>query len=158
MKVDYDGEPQFKNIEGTELQYAMNTATPVIRVADKNYYAVESAVWFVGPSPTGPWVVASEVPDVIYTIPPSAPLHYVTYVKVYRSTPEVVFVGYTPGYYGTVVSATTSTVVYGTGWYYPPYVGSHWYGYPYTYGVGVASTWSSGTGWSITIGVGYSYA
>jgi hypothetical protein len=157
LNVKYDGEPQFKNIEGTELQYAVNTATPVIRVADKNYYAVENAVWFVGPSPAGPWVVASEVPAVIYSIPPSAPLHYVTYVKVYRSTPDVVYVGYTPGYYGTVVSSTTTTVVYGTGWYYPPYVGNYWYGYPYTYGVGVASTWSSGTGWSITIGVGYSY-
>jgi len=158
LKVDYDGEPQFKSIEGTDLQYGANTATPVIRVADKNYYAVENAVWFVGPSPTGPWVVASEVPDIIYSIPPSAPLHYVTYVKIYRSTPETVYVGYTPGYYGTVVSSTTTTVVYGTGWYYPPYIGNAWYGYPYTYGVGVASTWSSGTGWSITIGVGYSYA
>jgi len=48
----------------------------------------------------------------------------VTYVKVYNSTPEVVYVGYTPGYYGTVVSANTTTVVYGTGWYYPPYIGS----------------------------------
>jgi hypothetical protein len=157
LKVDYDGEPQFKPIEGTELQYAVNTATPVIRVADKNYYAVENAVWFVGPAPIGPWVVATEVPPSIYTIPPSSPLHYVTYVKVYRSTPEVVNVGYTPGYYGTVVSSTTTTVVYGTGWYYPPYVGSYWYGAPYTYGTGVATTWSSDSGWSLTIGVGYSY-
>ena len=157
IKVDYDGEPQFKNIEGTQLEYAVNTATPVIRVADKNYYAVENAVWFVGPSPTGPWVVASNVPDVIYSIPPSAPLHYVTYVKVYRSTPEAVYVGYTPGYYGTVVSSSTTTVVYGTGYYYPPYIGTYWYGAPYTYGVGVASTWSMGGGWSLTIGVSYGY-
>ena len=99
----------------------------------------------------------TSVPAAIYSIPPSSSLHYVTYVKVYRSTPDVVYVGYTPGYYGTVVSSTTSTVVYGTGWYYPPYVGNYWYGAPYTYGVGVASTWSSGTGWSITIGVGYTY-
>jgi hypothetical protein len=157
LEVSYDGDPQFKNIEGTDLQYAVNTATPVIRVADKNYYAVENAVWFVGPSPTGPWVVAESVPEVIYTIPPSSSLHYVTYVKVYRSTPDVVYVGYTPGYYGTVVSKWTTTVVYGTGFYYPPYVGNYWYGAPYTYGVGVASTWDSGEGWSITIGVGYSY-
>jgi hypothetical protein len=157
IKVDYDGEPQFKNIEGTQLEYAVNTATPVIRVADKNYYAVENAVWFVGPSPRGPWAVASSVPDVIYSIPPSAPLHYVTYVKVYRSTPEVVYVGYTPGYYGTVVSSSTTTVVYGTGYYYPPYIGSYWYGAPYTYGVGVASTWSMGGGWSLTVGVSYGY-
>ena len=157
LKVDYDGDPQFKPIEGTELEYAVNTATPVIRVDDKNYYAVENAVWFLGPAPVGPWAVATSVPTAIYSIPPSSPLHYVTYVKVYRSTPDVVYVGYTPGYYGTVVSSTTVTVVYGTGWYYPPYVGNYWYGAPYTYGVGVASTWSSGTGWSLTIGVGYSY-
>ena len=55
------------------------------------------------------------------------------------------------------MSSSSSTVVYGTGWYYPPYVGSYWYGAPYTYGVGVTSTWSSDTGWSITIGVGYAY-
>jgi hypothetical protein len=157
LQVKYDGDPQFKSIEGTELQYAVNTATPVIVVSDKNYYAVENAVWFVGPAPVGPWAVATSVPEVIYSIPPSSSLHYVTYVKVYRSTPDVVYVGYTPGYYGTVVSSTTTTVVYGTGFYYPPYIGAYWYGAPYTYGVGVASTWSSGSGWSITIGVGYSY-
>ena len=157
LLVKYDGDPQFKNIEGTNLQYAVNSATPVIQVDDKNYYAVENAVWFVGAAPAGPWTVATSVPAAIYSIPPSSSLHYVTYVKVYRSTPDVVYVGYTPGYYGTVVSSTTSTVVYGTGWYYPPYVGGYWYGAPYTYGGGVASTWSSGTGWSLTIGVGYTY-
>jgi hypothetical protein len=155
LDVKYDGDPQFKMIQGTNLQYAVNTATPVIRLDDENYYAIENAVWFVGASPSGPWAVASSVPAAIYSIPPSSSLHYVTYVKVYRSTPEVVHVGYTPGYYGTVVSSNTSTVVYGTGWYYPPYVGSYWYGAPYTYGVGAASTWSSESGWSITIGVGY---
>ena len=62
------------------------------------------------------------VPPVIYTIPPSSPLHYVTYVQVYGYTPSVVYVGYTPGYYGTVVSSD-GVVVYGTGYYYPPYIG-----------------------------------
>ena len=157
LQVKYDGEPQFKAIDGTNLQYAVNTATPVIRVEDKNYFAVENAVWFVGPAASGPWTVATSVPPAIYSIPPSSSLHYVTYVKVYRSTPDLVYAGYTPGYYGTVVSSTTTTVVYGTGFYYPPYVGNYWYGAPYTYGSGVASTWSSGTGWSITIGVGYTY-
>jgi hypothetical protein len=154
-EVKYDGTPEFKEIEGTALSYAVNTATPVIRVDDHNFYVLQNAVWFAGSSPTGPWAVATSVPDVIYTIPTSSNLHYITYVKVYRSTPEVVYVGYTPGYYGTVVSSTTTTVVYGTGYYYPPYVGNFWYGAPYTYGVGVATTWSSGSGWSLTIGVGY---
>ena len=157
LEVKYDGDPQFKAINGTELQYAVNTAAPVIRVDENNFYALESAVWFRGSSALGPWEVATSVPQAIYTIPPDAPLHYVTYVKVYRSTPEVVYVGYTPGYYGSVVSSTTTTVVYGTGWYYPPYIGNVWYGAPYTYGMGVATTWDSGTGWSLTIGVGYSY-
>jgi hypothetical protein len=157
VEVKYDGTPQFKEIEGTPLQYATNTASPVIRVDDHNFYVVENAVWFVGPSPTGPWEVATSVPDAIYAIPPSSPLHYVTYVKIYRSTPQVVYVGYTPGYYGTVVSSTTTTVVYGTGYYYPPYIGTYWYGAPYTYGVGVATTWNSGSGWSLTVGVGYTY-
>jgi hypothetical protein len=130
LEVKYDGPPQFTKIEGTELQYAVNTATPVIQVNDKHYYAVENAVWFVGPAATGPWAVATTIPAAIYSIPPSAPLHYVTYVKVYDSTPEVVHVGYTPGYYGTAVSSTTTTVVYGTGFYYPPYVGAYWYGAP----------------------------
>src|SRR4029077_9005319 len=106
LKVEYDGDPQFKNIEGTDLQYAVNTSTPVIQVDVKTYYAVENAVWFVGATPGGPWAVATSVPEAIYSIPPSSSLHYVTYVKVYRSTPEVVYVGYTPGYYGTVVSST----------------------------------------------------
>ena len=157
LDVKYDGDPQFKSITGTELQYAVNTATPVIRVDEKNYYSLENAVWFRATAPLGPWEVATSVPESIYSIPTDAPLHFVTYVKVYRSTPEVVYVGYTPGYYGSVVSSTTMTVVYGTGFYYPPYIGSYWYGAPYTYGVGVVSTWSSGTGWSLTIGVGYSY-
>jgi hypothetical protein len=157
LLIQYDGDPQFKNIECTDLKYAVNTATPVIQVDEKTYYAVENAVWFTAPAPSGPWVVATSVPAAIYSIPPSSSLHYVTYVKVYQSTPDVVYVGYTPGYYGTVVSFDSSTVVYGTGWYYPPYIGSYWYGAPYTYGSGVASTWSVGTGWSITIGVGYTY-
>ena len=157
LQVKYDGDPQFKNIESTDLKYAVNTATPVVQVDEEHYYALENAVWFAAVAPTGSWVVATAVPAAIYSIPPSSSLHYVTYVKVYHSTPDVVYVGYTPGYYGTVVSSNTSTVVYGTGWYYPPYIGSYWYGAPYTYGVGGTSTWSWNTGWSITIGVGYTY-
>ena len=36
--------------------------------------------------------------DEIKKIPPSEPVYNVTYVDVYESTPEVVYVGYTPGY------------------------------------------------------------
>jgi hypothetical protein len=119
LTVNYDSSPQFKSINNTTLRYAVNTSTPVIRIDASSYYAVQNGVWFVATSAIGPWAVATSVPVAIYTIPVSSPLHYVTYVKIYGSTPEVVYVGYTPGYYGTIVTSS-SVVVYGTGWYYPP--------------------------------------
>ena len=155
LTVVYDGEATFVPIEGTSMRYARNTSAPVIKVGER-YYSVESGVWFWAPTPQGPWNVADKVPEEIYTIPVSSPLHYITYAKVYGATPEVVYVGYTPGYYGTVVSSSTMTVVYGTGWYYPPYVSSTvWYGYPYTYGVGAGFTWTDDSGWSVGFGYGY---
>ena len=158
LTVQYDGEATFVPIEGTSMTYAKNTSTAVIKVSDNNYYCVEAGVWFKAPTPQGPWRVADSVPDEIYTIPTSSPLYYVTYVKVYSSTPDVVYVGYTPGYYGTVVSSNTTTVVYGTGWYYPPYIGpTVWYGWPYTYGVGAGFTYTTSTGWSFGFGYGYAY-
>jgi hypothetical protein len=156
LNVTFDGSPQFKPIESTTLMYATNTSIPVIRVDARSYYAVQNGVWFAATSAIGPWAVATSVPVSIYTIPVSSPLHYVTYVKVYGSTPEVVYVGYTPGYYGTVVTSS-SVVVYGTGWYYPAYVGAYWYGWPYTYGYGAAFTWGVATGWGLAYGYGYGW-
>src|SRR5262249_22320356 len=158
VTVQYDGEATFLPIEGTSMSYAKNTSAAVIKVSDNSYYCVEAGVWFKAASPQGPWVVADTVPAQIYDIPPSSPLYYVTYVKVYNSTPDLVYVGYTPGYYGTVISANTMTVVYGTGWYYPPYIGpTVWYGWPYTYGVGAGFSYSTYTGWSFGFGYGYGY-
>jgi hypothetical protein len=158
LSVQYDGEAKFEPIEGTALSYARNTSAAVIKLSESEYYCVEAGVWFKAASPQGPWAVADKVPSPIYEIPPSSQLYYVTYVKVYNSTPDLVYVGYTPGYYGTVVSANTTTVVYGTGWYYPPYIGpTVWYGWPYTYGVGAGFTYSTDTGWSIGFGYGYAY-
>jgi hypothetical protein len=158
LTVQYDGEPTFVPIPGTSLQYAKNTSAAVIKISEQQYLSVEAGVWFEGTTPQGPWRAAESVPAEIYNIPPSSPLYYVTYVKVYGSTPESVYVGYTPGYYGTVVSATTNTVVYGTGWYYAPYIGpAVWYGWPYTYGVGAGFTYTTDSGWSFGFGYGYDY-
>ena len=158
LTVQYDGEATFVPVEGTSMSYAKNTSAAVVKVSDNNYYCVEAGVWFKAPTPQGPWRVADTVPAEIYTIPPSSPIYYVTYVKVYGSTPEVVYTGYTPGYYGTVVSSSSTTVVYGTGWYYPPYISpTVWYGWPYTYGVGAGFTYTTTTGWSFGFGYGYAY-
>jgi hypothetical protein len=133
VAVVYDGAPQFRPIEGTPLQYAVNSPTPVIRVDARTYYALADGVWFVAASPAGPFAVAVVVPPVLYSIPPTSPLHYVTYVRVYGYTPTVVYVGYTPGYLGTVVGPD-GVVVYGTGVVYTPWVGTVWYPPPATYG------------------------
>jgi len=153
LEVPYDGEPRFAPIEGTPLQYAVNTSVPVIRVDAGSYYSVQNGVWFVGPSPTGPWAVADSVPAVIYSIPPSSPLYYVTYVQVYGSTPDDVEVGYTPGYLGTAVSPD-DVVVYGTGYDYPPYIGTYWNGWPYTYGFNAGFTWDPFIGFGFGFGAG----
>ena len=141
----YDGPPQWRSITGTPLAYAANSPTPIIRVDTKTYYALYNGVWFVTTAPVGPWAVAAAVPAVMYTIPVTSPLHYVTYVRVYGATPTVVYVGYTPGYLGTVVTPD-GVVVYGTGVVYTPWVGTVWYPPPPTYGTGTAFAWGATTG------------
>jgi hypothetical protein len=150
-----DGEPRYEKIAGTSLAYVKNSPTPIVRVAPGEYYAVHDGVWFAAAAVGGPWAVATRVPGEIYAIPPSSPLHYVTYVRIYGSTDEVVLVGYTPGYYGTVVSE--QVVVYGTGYAYSPWVGSVWYGYPVTYGYGSAVTYTPWNGWAVAFGVGWAW-
>ena len=136
-----DGAPQLRPIEGTQLQHVANSPTPIIRIDENSWYAVDQGVWFVAQSLDGPWEVATWVPSVIYSIPANSPLHYVTYVKVYGATPDAVYTGYTPGYLGAV-TGTSGTVVYGTGVAMSPWVGSVWFGAPWTYGFG----WSVGVG------------
>jgi len=142
-----DGAPKMSPISGTPLQYVVNSATPIIVVDPHSYYALQNGVWFVGTAVSGPWVVATSVPAVIYSIPPSSPVHYVSYVRVYDWTSQVVYVGYTPGYYGTYVDSD-GVVVYGTGYYYTPWIGTVWYGPPVTYGVAAAVTYTPWTGWA----------
>ena len=119
---NFDGPPQFAPIPDTSLSYVVNSSEPLIQVTPNAYYAVVAGVWFTAPQTTGPWAIATSVPETIYTIPPSSPLYYVTYVRIYEATPNYVYVGYTPGYMGTVVSPY-GTVVYGTGYVYSPWVG-----------------------------------
>lgn len=141
LEITYDGNPVFQPIDGTALQNAVNSPVPVIRVSEASFYALDNGVWFVASSPFGPWTVTSYVPSVIYSIPRSSPLYYVTYVRVYDATPEVVYVGYTPGYVGSYVSSD-NVVVYGTGWPYRPWIGSVWYGAPVTWGFGFSFSYS----------------
>ena len=148
LEVVYVGAPSFTAIPGTSLMYASNTTTPVIMVNATTFYACQGGVWFVANSATGPWAVATTVPPVIYTIPPSCPIYYTTYVYVYGYTPTVVYVGYTPGYMG-VVYTSGGTVVYGTGYYYAPVVVQTTYvSYPPTYGSGASFAMGAAVGFA----------
>jgi hypothetical protein len=152
-----DGPPQYSPIEGTPLSYINNSSVPIIQVSPNAYYAVTAGVWFTAARLTGPWSVATSVPTAIYSIPPSSPIYYVTYVRIYEATPTVAYVGYTPGYLGTVV-APYGTVVYGTGYVYSPWVGSVWYAPPYTYGVAAAPIYNPYVGFTYGFALGLATA
>jgi hypothetical protein len=153
----FDGPPQYAPIPGTALTYVANASVPVIQMDPNSLYAVSAGVWFSATQLTGPWVVARSVPPVIYSIPPSSPLYYVTYVRIYEATPTVVYEGYTPGYLGTVIEPT-GTVVYGTGYAYTPWVGSVWYPAPVTYTVAAAPIYNPYVGFTFGFAVGLATA
>jgi len=142
--VKYDGEPKFEKIEGTSMELAMNTSSTVLKSANK-YYCVENGVWFVANKAIGPWKASDERPKEVDKIPASSPAYNVKYVYIYESTPEVIYVGYTPGYMGCYVYGPT--VVYGTGYYYNPWYGPYYYPRPATYGFSMH--YNPWTGWSM---------
>jgi hypothetical protein len=125
------GKPEFTEIKSTTVKRAVNTEHDVLQVKDE-YYLCYEGVWFVSKSPTGPWVVAEKIPVEIYKIPPSDPAHNVTYVTIQEddTTDEWVTAAVAAGYFGTMIAS--DCVYWGTGWYYPPYVGYGGY-YPYYY-------------------------
>lgn len=150
--VKYDGNPKFEKMEGTDVQYATNTESTVIKI-DKTYYCVDDGIWFESSKPEGPWTVSDERPEEVDEIPPSAPVYNVKYVYIYDSTPEVVYVGYTPGYYHSYMYG--GVVVYGTGYYYRPWYGAYYYPRPVTYGFGVH--YNPYTGWGFSAGFSYGW-
>ena len=72
-----------------------------------------------------------------------------------RATPQVVYVGYTPGYYSVYVS--DGVVVYGTGYSYVSWDGTVWYGPPVTYGFATSPTYTPWTGWVMGFGFGLAF-
>ena len=152
VEVKYDGDPKFEKIEGTDMSYAINTDKSVLLI-NNIYYCVDDAVWFQSTMATGPWKVSSERPDDINQIPPESPVYNVKYTYIYESTPEVVYVGYSPGYTYSYVYG--GVVVYGTGYYYRPWYGYYYYPYPVTWGYGVH--YNPYTGWGFSVGISYGW-
>ncbi len=152
LDVTYDGTPRFDRIPGTSLYYASNSATQVLKYQD-HYYAVDQGVWYIADSAYGPWAVAQERPPEVDQIPASSPAYNVQYVYIYDYTPDIVYVGYLPGY--AWAFPYRGTVVYGTGYYYRPWVSPYYY-YPRPrtwgfhmhyepwYGWGYGMSWNAG--------------
>jgi len=154
VEVTYDGNPEFKKIEGTDMSYAINTDKTVLLITNK-YYCVEDGIWFVSDKATGPWEVSVIRPDEVDDIPPEEPVYNVKYVYVYDYSPTVVYVGYLPGYTYSYVYG--GVVVYGTGYYYQPWYGAYYYPRPVTYGYGVHYSPYRGWGFSVSVRVGWGY-
>ncbi|MBK9421446.1 MAG: hypothetical protein IPN44_10415 [Flavobacteriales bacterium] len=150
VTVSYDGDPQFQQIAGTQVYSAVNASTTVLRI-NGSYHVCDNAVWYEGNTPDGPWTVSTSVPSQVNDIPPSDPNYRVRYVYIYDSTPDAVFVGYTPGYVGSYVQY--GTVIYGTGYYYDPWP-NRWYPRPFTYGFNMYYNpwygWGFGPTWGYT--------
>jgi hypothetical protein len=131
-ELAYQGEPQFAAIEKTTVERAVNTDKDVFKVGGR-YYMCHQGVWFTGPSASGPWEVADSVPQEIYSIPASSPSHHVTYVTVEDDDDdEWVTFAAAAGYTGMMMA--WGCMVWGSGYYYPPYWGFYGGGYPYYYG------------------------
>jgi hypothetical protein len=150
-EVIYQQQPQFEPIAGTSVSRAVNTDKDIIKFGD-SYYMCFQGVWFTGQSATGPWTLADSIPQQIYEIPASSPAHHVTYVTVVEDDHDDEWVNYAAvgGYSGMMVG--WGCAVWGTGWYYPPYV---YYGagypvyYPFypSYGYGAwYNPWTGGYG------------
>ncbi|MDX5338853.1 MAG: hypothetical protein LPK25_07495 [Cyclobacteriaceae bacterium] len=152
LEVTYDGEPKFEKIDGTSLELAMNTKSTVLK-SGKDFYAVDNGIWFVASNAKGPWKVSDQRPKGVEDIPASSPAYNVKYVYIYESTPEVVYVGYTPGYMGSYVYGPT--VVYGTGYYYNPWYGPYYYPRPVTFGFSMH--YNPWTGWSMGFHMSYGF-
>ncbi|HVP58881.1 MAG TPA: hypothetical protein VMU02_12370, partial [bacterium] len=152
LDVAYDGDPDFERISGTDMSYAVNTDKDVLLIGGK-YYCCDHAVWFASDQPAGPWSVCAAVPEDIYNIPPSCPVYNVRYVYVYGYTPDIVYVGYTPGYLWSFPEF--GCIVYGTGYHYHGWYHHYYYPWPATFGFGVH--YSPFFGWGFSFGLGYGW-
>lgn len=152
VEVKYDGDPKFQEIEGTSMSYAVNTDKSVLLI-DGRYYCCDQAIWFESAGPAGPWTVCTSVPSDVKSIPPESPVYSVKYVYIYDSTPDVVYVGYTPAYCGSYIYG--GCVVYGTGYWYHPWYHHYYYPRPVTYGFSVH--YNPYTGWGFSYGVSYGW-
>ncbi len=139
VKVEYDGEPKFTRIEGTNLERAENSPVTVFKEEGGKYYALDNGVWYTGASAKGPWQSATERPAQVDKIPMTDPTYNAKFVYIYEVTPEYTVQGYTGGYLNCFIQGDP-VVIYGTGFYYRPWYGVYYYPYAWTWGFGYMYT------------------
>lgn len=152
VEVSFDGNPEFKKIDGTDVSYAENCDKTVLLIKNK-YYCVDDGIWFESEKATGPYEVCVNRPEEVDDIPPESPVYNVKYVYIYDSTPDVVYVGYTAGY--TCSYVYSGVVVYGTGWWYYPWYRTVYYPRPATWGFRVH--YNPWTGWGFSYGMSWGW-
>ena len=114
-------QPQFQPIEKTTVSRAVNTDKDIIKVGDL-YYMCFQGVWFMGESPNGPWEVDRIGARARSTRFRSARRRYnVTNVTVVEDNNDAVVFATAAAYTGMMIA--WGCAVWGTGYYYPPYVG-----------------------------------
>ncbi len=151
ITVAFDGEPQWVKVKDLPVEYAKNSGDAVFRVSGTQFFACRDGVWYQAPVHTGPYTVATSVPDALRRLPPDCPYHNVTYVYVYESDPTYVWCGYTPGYMGWY--SWYGCPIYGTGWRYHGWYHHHVYPVPHcTWGMHVH--YNPYHGWGVGVGVG----
>ena len=144
-EVAYHGQPEFKPIEQTTVERAVNTDKDILKVGDL-YYMCFQGVWFMARNASGPWEVTGSVPKQIYEIPVSSPAYPVTYVTVEQDNSDAVVFATAMAYTGLMVA--WGCAVWGTGYYYPPYIGFGAYPiyYPHYPTYGYAAVYNPWTG------------
>lgn len=129
--IRFDGPPRFQPILNTRLSYALNSSAPVF-FSVHQYYALDRGVWFTAKAPEGPWTISEQRPEDMEAIPPDCPVYYCKFAHIYGMTSDYIITGYTPGFLG--VYRQGSTLVYGTGYYYPSWTQNISYPRPWTWG------------------------
>ena len=121
-EVAYAGDPQFQPIESTSVERATNTDKDILKVGSL-YYMCFQGGWFKSSTPSGPWEVTGAVPQQIYEIPISSPSYHVTYVTAEDDDDDDDWVLFASAAAYTGLMVGWGVALWGTGYYYPPYIG-----------------------------------
>ena len=152
VEVSWSGEPAFEGIEGIDVERGLNTPNDVLRVGGLYYLCLEG-IWYESDAAKGPWRATASVPEAIYEIPASSPMHHTTYARVDDASETTITYTTTAGYQSVYIYH--GVPVWGTGYYYAPWVYYDpfhpWYPgypiyYPYPYSYGSASWYNPQTG------------